>query len=121
METVRKKTDQQAVGLSKAVLSRDTTTGRPGLAPPGTKATIEEEEAYARKMQQRNPILLFLEGTFAALKVFAIYLITLDTIVSCSACVLITMYWYLYSVSKECVCLVRCMMIRGLHRTLFVH
>jgi len=108
MQSVRKKHDQKAVGLSKAVLSRETTKGRPNVPHPGAGASIEEEEAYARKMQQKNPFLLFWEGTFAALKVFALYLITLDTIVSCVACVGLTMYWYIFSVRDENECCVNC-------------
>jgi len=101
MQSVRKKHDEKAVGLSRAVLSREATKGRPDVPHPGAGASIEEEEAYARQMQQRNPFLLFFQGNFAALKVFALYLITLDTIVSCVACVGLTMYWYLYSVSND--------------------
>jgi hypothetical protein len=100
MQAVRQSHDRKSVGLSRAVLKREVTVG-PHHHPqaPGPDATIEDEEAYARKMQQKNALILFFDGTLAALQVFAIYLITLDTIVSMLACVGMTMYWYIYSVS----------------------
>ena len=101
MQAVRQSHDRKSVGLSRAVLKREATVGRHHHHPqaPGPEATIEDEEAYARKMQQKNAFILFFDGTLAALQVFAIYLITLDTIVSMLACVGMTMYWYIYSVS----------------------
>lgn len=99
MQRVRNKRDEKVVGLSRPVLQRETTTGKRGHVPPAPGASIEEEEAYARSMQLKNPFRLFWEGTYAALVVFSLYLVTLDTIVSCLACVGMTMYWYLYSVS----------------------
>ena len=101
MQTVRQKKDEKIVGISRAVLSREVTAGRKDCPHPGMHATIEQDEAYARKMQQRNAIVLFYLGCVAALKVFALYLITLDTLVSCFACVGMTMYWWLVSVSEE--------------------
>lgn len=100
MQAVRQSHDRNSVGLSRAVLKREATVGRRHHPQaPGPEATIEDEEAYARKMQQKNAFILFFDGTLAALQVFAIYLITLDTIVSMLACVGMTMYWYIYSVS----------------------
>lgn len=104
MQGVRQSHDRKSVGLGRAVLKKEATVGRVNLPPPGVDATIEDEEAYARKMQQKNALVLFFHGTLAALKVFALYLITLDTIVSCIACVGLTMYWYTFSVSMGRSC-----------------
>lgn len=102
MQDFRSKKDEKIVGMSRAVLSRDVTAGKRNCPHPGVHATIEQDEAYARKMQQTNFFVLFMEGSVAAIKVFGLYLITLDTIVSCCACVGMTVYWWKVSVSDKC-------------------
>lgn len=104
MQRVRQKNNEKIVGLSLAVLNREATAGTPEIPPPPPGASIEEEEEYAMKMQTKNPILLFIQGTIAALKVFCFYLITLDTVVACCLCVGATLGWYWYAVSRTTNC-----------------
>ncbi|KAG7365142.1 hypothetical protein IV203_038345 [Nitzschia inconspicua] len=56
--------------------------------------TVEEQEEMVRAMQIRNPFVLLVLGFYAAFKVMLLYLINMETILSCALTVGLTLYWY---------------------------
>jgi hypothetical protein len=57
---------------------------------------VEEREAFVRAQQVKNPFTLLFLGNLAALKVMAIFLVSLETIITCALTVGMTLYWYTY-------------------------
>ena len=58
--------------------------------------TVEEQEARVRAEQLKNPFTLLILGNLSALKVMGMYLISLETIISCGLTAGLTYYWYVY-------------------------
>lgn len=56
--------------------------------------TIEEKEKQLRAKENRNPISLLLLGNMAAFKVMLLYLISLETIITCALTAGLIIYWY---------------------------
>jgi hypothetical protein len=65
------------------------------------KAPVEELEDHVRATQIKNPLLLLVLGFVAAFKVMFVYLINLETILSCGVSVGLTLYWYDYGTTHE--------------------
>lgn len=65
------------------------------------KAPIEEMEDHVRATQIKNPLVLLVLGFIAAFKVMFIYLMTLETILSCAITIGLTFYWYDYGTTHE--------------------
>ena len=55
---------------------------------------LEEEEMDVREHAMKNPWQILIVGGIAAVKVFGVYLITLDTIFSMVLSIALTCYWY---------------------------
>ena len=65
-----------------------------------SEVTVEKLEEMAREaVKHRNALLVSLECFWAAVKVFCIYLITIETILSLAGAVATTCYWYFEHVS----------------------
>ncbi len=62
--------------------------------PKTTSTTIEDKEKNARDKENRNPFSLLLLGNLAALKVMVLYLISLETIITCSLTAWLIIFWY---------------------------
>ncbi|KAL3911149.1 MAG: hypothetical protein SGILL_007397, partial [Bacillariaceae sp.] len=65
------------------------------------KETVEEQEKRVRKNQVKNPIILMVLGFYAAFKVTFVYLINLETLLSCALSIGLTLYWYDYGIHHE--------------------
>ena len=65
-----------------------------GLSTFHDDRKIEDLELEAREYNTTNPLLLTFFGNIAALKVFVLYLVTLDTLIACALSVGLTLYWY---------------------------
>lgn len=61
--------------------------------------TIDDEEKAVRDNALTDPFKIMIVGNIAAVKVFGVYLITLDTILSISLSIGLTCYWYFTNVS----------------------
>jgi hypothetical protein len=59
--------------------------------------TVEEKEAAARAQTLSNPFALLLLGNLAALKVMLFYLISVETVFTCTLTAGMTAYWFLYA------------------------
>ena len=70
------------------------------------KETVEEEMVGEAKKKVQdsvavNPFFWGMTGNYASIKVFLLYLIIVDTILSCTATVLLTLFWYYQKVSEQ--------------------
>lgn len=63
------------------------------------RATVEEAERKARQNIASNPFYLALTGNYASMKVFLLYLVTLETLFTCFATVGVMLIWYYQKVS----------------------
>jgi hypothetical protein len=59
--------------------------------------TVEEKEVAARAQTLSNPLALLLLGNLAALKVMLFYLISIETVLTCTLTAGMTVYWFLYA------------------------
>jgi len=59
-----------------------------------SQKTIEDLEIDVRRNHTTNPLLLTILGNVAAVKVFAFYLVTLDTLIACAFSIGLTCFWY---------------------------
>ena len=62
--------------------------------PTNNMTTIEGKEEIARMKEMKNPIALLLLGNLAALKVVVFYLISLETVITCSITAYLIVFWY---------------------------
>ena len=63
---------------------------------------LEEDEKLVRNKSLKNPLWNFCRSSAAALLVFLVYLITLETILSCAFTVGLTLFWFhQYKVSTK--------------------
>jgi hypothetical protein len=65
------------------------------------KISVEEQEKRVRQNQVKHPLLLMVLGFYAAFKVTIIYLINLETLLTCTLSVGLTLYWYDYGIHHE--------------------
>jgi hypothetical protein len=63
--------------------------------------TVEEKEKLARSQSLKNPLTLLFLGNLAALKVFSLYLVSLETLLTCVLTSGLTVYWYLYAENNQ--------------------
>lgn len=56
--------------------------------------TIEDKEEIARSKEMKNPIALLILGNIAAVKVMVLYLISLETVITCSITAGLIVFWY---------------------------
>lgn len=111
---LRSKTEKKVIGLKNYGLDRSTRRkrrqpltsnsvggdsrqgGSGAMNNPDTSyLTIEEMEDDVRKHAITNPFHLMFLGNVAALKVFAYYLVTLETFTTCGLTAGLTLYWYI--------------------------
>ena len=72
---------------------------------------IEEHEAKVREDSKACWLVVFATTLISAVLVFVVYLITLETVMSSTLCVLLTIYWYetvRFSFLLEIFCTVTC-------------
>ena len=62
--------------------------------PTNAFTTIENKEEIARMKEMKNPIGLLLLGNLAALKVMVLYLISLETVITCSITAYLIVFWH---------------------------
>lgn len=58
------------------------------------KPSVEEAERKARENVASNPFYLALTGNYASMKVFLLYLVTLETLFTCFATVAVMLVWH---------------------------
>mmetsp|Transcript_2681 Transcript_2681/g.6195 ORF Transcript_2681/g.6195 Transcript_2681/m.6195 type:complete len:644 (-) Transcript_2681:688-2619(-) len=63
--------------------------------------TIDDEEKAVRDNALTDPFKIMIIGNIAAVKVFGVYLITLDTILSISLSIGLTCYWYFTNIEAS--------------------
>lgn len=106
------KLDSKVVGLGAAArysadyhkehgkgLSASTASRHKKASVRNLMEKIDEEENTAREEALSNPFGILVIGGIAAVKVFGVYLITLDTMLSISLSIGLTCYWYFTHVS----------------------
>lgn len=74
-------------------------------ARSGVKDTVVGIETHERRVRKENEtcwLTRFSTTLFSAILVFLVYLVTLETVMSCALCLGLTMYWY-YDVSSICI------------------
>jgi len=86
--------DEKVVGMTCALTGTSTNDTH-------GQETVEEAEKKVRDSVAVNPFYLAMTGNYASIKVFVLYLITIDTILSCTATVLLTLFWYYQKVSEQ--------------------
>jgi hypothetical protein len=91
--------DEKVVGMTCALTGTSTndTHGQETVE----EETVEEAEKKVRDSVAVNPFFLGITGNYASIKVFVRYLIIVDTILSCTATVLLTLFWYYQKVSEQ--------------------
>lgn len=55
---------------------------------------LEDDENYARSMEEKRPIILDIIGFYTACKIFLYYLVSLSSLVTVGLSVGLTYYWY---------------------------
>ena len=70
------------------------------IPPEGVKDKMADDERIAREKAETRSIVLMVLGGIAAVKVFCLYLITLDSALSCALSVGLTIHWCHRLVSK---------------------
>ena len=65
--------------------------------------SVEDQEKQVRKKNRvlKHPVLLLVLGFYAAFKVTIVYLINLETLLTCALSVGLTLYWYDYGIHNE--------------------
>jgi hypothetical protein len=89
----RQHRDKLVVGMA-CVLTGSTHSGL-------GQESVEEAEKKVRESVATNPFYLAMTGNYASIKVFVLYLITIDTLFSCVATVLLTLFWYYQKVNEQ--------------------
>jgi hypothetical protein len=68
---------------------------------PERMKSVEDQEEFVRAFQITNPFILTALGFYSAFKVMFLYLINLETVLSCCLTVVLTLYWYHYGQTHD--------------------
>lgn len=84
---LRKRHDKKIVGMKDAAVH---------VKRPFDTAMALEEEERAVKSKRNHPVWLMTVGLVAAIKVFAYFLLTVETLVVLALTIGLTLYWYFF-------------------------
>lgn len=98
LSSVRKLTRSLRMNMNMAKNFDEKKVGMGEVARKGIDESeqigIEEHESEVRKTTRSSWITKFLTTFFSSILVFVVYLISIETMISCALCVGMTLYWY---------------------------